>query len=217
MRLTLRLFASLREEIGKDGMELELAEGSTVAELLALLQERYPAASSLQHVLLPAVNQRYVGEGTFNAMGVNNSLFTPVSGGEKDCFQVMEEPLDMERVLELAQSPEAGAVVLFIGTVRAHSAGREVLRLDYQAYTEMAEEMLAQVGEEIKGRWEVERVIIHHRVGNLSVGEKTILIAIASAHREDGFAACRYGIDRVKEIAPIWKKEVYPDGEAWVH
>jgi molybdopterin synthase catalytic subunit len=217
MKLTLKLFASTREEIGEDYIELEMAEGATIGELLALLRERYPDAPSLRHVLLPAVNQRYVEEGTVLQEGDEVALLPPVSGGGVDSFRVTEEPLDIEGVLELAQSPEAGAVVVFIGTVRAHSAGKEVLRLEYQAYGEMAEGMLAQVGEEIRERWEVERIAIHHRLGVLPVGVRTIVIAIASAHREEGFAACRYAIDRIKEIVPIWKKEVYPDGEAWVH
>ena len=131
-------------------------------------------------------------------------------------YQVTEAELDIQEAIGAVQHPGAGAVVSFVGTVRDTSRGRRVLYLEYDAYPEMAEEKLAEIGQEIAERWGTERVAILHRLGRLGVGEAVVVIAIATSHRAEGFAACRYAIDRIKEIVPIWKKEVWEAGEAWV-
>jgi len=131
-------------------------------------------------------------------------------------FRVMREELDIQGTIEAVRDPGAGAVVSFIGTVRKISQGREVLYLEYDAYAEMAEGKLAEIGREIAEQWGTERIAIVHRVGRLEVGEAAVVIAIATPHRAEGFAACRYAIDRIKEVVPIWKKEVFKEGQAWV-
>ncbi len=135
-----------------------------------------------------------------------------------EMFEVTTEPLSVEEVVARLTEPAIGAVVTFVGTVRGETDGRAVRYLEYEAYPEMAEETLRQIGAEIRSRWpDVRRVAIVHRVGRLEIGAVAVVIAISAAHRAPLFDALRYGIDRLKEIVPIWKKEVWADGGAeWV-
>jgi molybdopterin synthase catalytic subunit len=136
---------------------------------------------------------------------------------ESKRFEITREPIDVSEVVSHVQAPNCGAVVTFIGTVRDNAQGRQVRYLEYDAYPEMAEEILAQIGDEIKRRWpQVEDVSIVHRIGRQEPTEISVVIAIAAGHREGTFDAARYAIERIKQIAPIWKKEVFSDGEMWV-
>jgi molybdopterin synthase catalytic subunit len=131
-------------------------------------------------------------------------------------FRVTDEEITAQMVIEAVEHPSVGAIVTFLGTVRDRSQGRRVLYLEYDAYPEMAERTLRQIGEEIRERWGLDRVAIVHRVGRLEIGEASVAIAVAAPHRAEAFEACRYAIDRLKEIVPIWKKEVREGGECWV-
>jgi len=131
-------------------------------------------------------------------------------------FEITARPISLDQVSRRAISPAVGSVVTFTGVVRGTNQGRQVRSLEYEAYPEMAEPILAQIGEEIRARWPIERVAIVHRVGRLQVGEVSVVIAIASAHRQGAFEAGRYAIDRVKQIAPVWKKEFLDGGEVWI-
>lgn len=130
-------------------------------------------------------------------------------------FKVTERPIPVEEVLKVVQDPEAGALAVFIGTVRAHSQGREVRHLIYEAYPEMAEAKMREIGKEILERWGLDRVVIVHRVGRLEIGEISVVIAVGAAHRKEAFEACRYCVEALKAKVPIWKKEVFREGEAW--
>ena len=131
-------------------------------------------------------------------------------------FEIVEEPISVDEVVARLANPAMGAVVTFVGTVRGDTDGRRVLHLEYEAYPEMAEQVLAQVGDEVRARWtEVQQVAIVHRVGRLDIGEVAVVIALSAAHRRQTFDALRYAIDRIKEIVPIWKKEVWADGAEW--
>lgn len=135
----------------------------------------------------------------------------------KKRFEVTSAPIDVAEVVGRVVSPACGAVVSFVGVVRDHSHGRPVRYLEYDAYPEMAEDMLAHIGREIQERWPaIEDVCIVHRIGHQEAGEISVVIAVAAAHRADTFDAARYAIERIKEIVPIWKKEVAADGEWWV-
>ncbi|MGH2616986.1 MAG: molybdenum cofactor biosynthesis protein MoaE, partial [Thermomicrobiales bacterium] len=123
------------------------------------------------------------------------------------------EPRDVER---LVAHSGAGAIVTFIGTVRDNARGKAVTHLAYEAYAPAAEQMLAQIGDEIQERWGIEQTAIAHRTGSLAIGEASVVISVASPHRDAAFAACQYAIERIKEIVPIWKKEHYADGAAWI-
>jgi molybdopterin synthase catalytic subunit len=132
-------------------------------------------------------------------------------------FRVTDQPLSVEAIARLVEHRGAGAVVVFVGTVRDSSEGRRVRYLEYDAYPEMAEATLRQIGDEIRQRWGLDRVAIVHRTGHLDIGEASVVIAVAAPHRVEAFQACRYAIDRLKAIVPIWKKEVWEDGESrWV-
>ena len=131
-------------------------------------------------------------------------------------FEIVEEPISVDEVVARLANPAIGAVVTFVGTVRGDTDGRRVLHLEYEAYPEMAEQVLAQVGDEVRARWtEVQQVAIVHRVGRLDIGEVAVVIALSAAHRRQTFDALRYAIDRIKEIVPVWKKEVWADGAEW--
>lgn len=130
---------------------------------------------------------------------------------------VTAERLEAQKVAELVRQDESGAVVLFSGVARNHSEGRRVLALEYDAYPEMAARKLREVAEEVRARWPISGIAIHHRMGRLEIGEASLLVAVSAAHRGEAFEACQYAVDRVKQTAPIWKKEIWEDGEgAWV-
>lgn len=136
----------------------------------------------------------------------------------KDRFTITFAPLSLEEVYQLADEPANGAVVIMCGTVRHQTAGKPVVFLEYQAYEPMAIAIFRQIAAQIRQQWpDVNRVVIHHRTGNLKIGEISVLVAVGSPHRAEAFAACRYAIDTLKHQAPIWKKEHWADGSShWV-
>jgi len=131
-------------------------------------------------------------------------------------IEITTEPLAPEPFLQHVRRDDSGAVALFLGVVRNESLGRRVLYLEYDAYPEMAERKLQEVAGEAQARWPITDVAIAHRTGRLEVGETSLLVAVSSPHRHDAFAACHHIVNRIKEIVPIWKKEVWEDGEAWI-
>ena len=132
-------------------------------------------------------------------------------------FAIGPETLDVQRTAAQLQGGGAdGAVVTFVGLVRNHNAGRRVLYLEYEAYTPLALKSFERIADEIRTRWPGAQLALHHRVGRLEIGEASIVIVTASAHRADAFAACRYAIERVKQIAPIWKHEYFEGGDVWI-
>lgn len=135
----------------------------------------------------------------------------------EDVFEITREPIDKLGLEQRLLTGGAGAVVTFDGVVRDNTKGRRVLTLDYDAYPPMAVKEMCRVGEEIRQRWpEVERIGIVHRFGEMKISESSVVIVVTSPHRKVAFEACHYAIDRVKQIVPIWKKEIFQDGEAWV-
>ena len=131
-------------------------------------------------------------------------------------YRITREVLDPEALTRQAMQESNGAVITFLGVVRRQSLGRQVLYLEYEAYPEMAEKKLAEIGEEVKARWPIERFIVAHRVGRLEVGEVSLVVVVGSPHRQEAFEAAQYAVDRIKAIVPIWKKEVWEGGEVWV-
>ncbi len=221
MRIHVRLFASLREAAGEDTFTLDVPEGTTVRDLVRRVHERFPQTEGIAGAIYAAVNNRYVNPDTPLKEGDEVALFPPVSGGESvdvKRFEVTEAPISLDEVAARVNHPTCGAVVVFAGIVRGITGDQETEYLEYEAYKEMAEATLAQIGEEVRSRWpHVEDIAIVHRVGRMDVGEPSVVIAVASPHRDDGvFEACRYAIERLKEIVPIWKKEVLTTGAHWV-
>lgn len=131
-------------------------------------------------------------------------------------FKLTTEPITAQIVIDAVSISSAGAVVSFLGTVRDNSLGRKVIYLEYEAYPGMAEKMLQKIADEIYEKWEIDRVAIIHRTGRLEIGEVSVAIAVAAPHRKTAFEACEYAIERLKQVVPIWKREVWKGGEEWV-
>jgi molybdopterin synthase catalytic subunit len=206
VRVTVRLFAGLRERAGRARLELEdVARVEDVWSALGIGDE--PPG------VLYAVNRSYVEPGHELADGDEVALIPPVSGGS---FRLVDEPLDVAAVLREVEDPEAGAVASFVGTVRRRSRERDVVHLEYEAFEEMAEPMLAQLGEDLTERHGLCAVAIHHRLGRVEVGEASVVIAVSAPHRSAALDACREAIETLKTTIPLWKKEVYAGGEEWI-
>lgn len=151
-------------------------------------------------------------------VGATTALESPVKSGAKDSFAIAFAPLSIDEVYQLADDPANGAVVVMSGTVRNQTDGKPVVALEYQAYEPMALEIFRKIALDIRKTWsDVNRVVIHHRVGRLQIGEISVLVAVGCPHRGEAFAACKYAIDTLKHNAPIWKKEHWEDGSStWV-
>ena len=204
-QVTVRLFAGLRERAGYGRSEVEAATVADVWPALGLGDE--------PEGLLYAVNQVYAERGRVLADGDVVALIPPVSGGS---FLLSDEPLSLERVVDEVRSDEAGAIATFTGTTRVHSRGRTVTHLDYEAYEGMAERVMAEIAESLRTRYSLTGIAIHHRVGRVSIGETSVVIAVSAPHRQDALAACKDAIDELKERVPLWKKETYEGGEEWL-
>lgn len=131
-------------------------------------------------------------------------------------IQLKDTPLSTTECSDLVASPSTGGTVLFVGTVRNHTKGKAVVRLEFEAYAPMAVSEMRKIAAEAKSRWSADKIVIHHRVGVLAIGEIAVIIAVATPHRKAAFEACQYAIDTLKETVPIWKKEIFEDGEVWV-
>jgi len=127
-------------------------------------------------------------------------------------IKIVKSTIEVETIVQSVLTPETGAVDVFIGTTRNHSNGKEVIKLDYEAYEPMALKKMEEISDETRERWDVHEVAIVHRIGEVAIGEASVVIAVSSAHREEAFTACRYVIDRLKERVPIWKREYFADG-----
>lgn len=231
MEIEIRLFATLKDRAQSDRIRVALpTDPTTVAVLLDAVGVDYPALAPALRSALVAVNRAFAGLETPVGSADEVALFPPVSGGSSPggelpyptYFAVTDAPLDIEAIHARLTGPDIGAVVSFTGFVRGRTQRDglppETLHLDYEAYEAMAEEKMAQIAREIWARWpEVRGVALVQRLGRLAVGENTTFVACAGAHRDVGvFEAARYGIDRLKEIVPVWKKEVGADRSVWI-
>jgi molybdopterin synthase catalytic subunit len=199
------LFAGLRERAGWSSREIDAATVADVWPALGLGDE--------PEGLLYAVNREYADRGRELRDGDEVALIPPVSGG---AFRVTEEPLSLEAVVSEVADERAGGIATFTGTVRRQSRGREVTHLEYEAYAEMAEDVMAELADDLRARHDLCAVAIHHRVGRLEIGEASVVIAVSAPHRQAALDACREAIDTLKETVPLWKKEVYEGGEEWI-
>jgi molybdopterin synthase catalytic subunit len=206
VRVTVRLFAGVRERAGQSRLELEDVERVEDVWPKLGLGDEPPG-------LLYAVNREYVERGQELADGDEVALIPPVSGGS---FRLVEGPLDVTAVLREVEDPGAGALASFVGTVRNRSRDREVVHLEYEAFEEMAEPLLARLGDDLTERHGLCAIAIHHRLGRVEIGEASVAIAVAAPHRAAALDACREAIETLKVTIPLWKKEVYADGEEWI-
>jgi len=208
MKVAVRLFAGLRELAGTRATEIELSPGSTAADVWPALE-----LGAEPPGLLLAVNKSYAARDTVLQDGDEIALIPPVSGG---AFRLSEEPLSIDDAVREVASDDAGAIATFIGTTRAHSRGRDVVQLEYEAYEGMAEAEMERIAAELVERHDLIAVAIHHRVGVVGIGGTSVVIAVSSAHRASALAACAEAIDTLKGTVPLWKKEIYVGGEEWI-
>jgi MoaE-MoaD fusion protein len=206
MRVHVKLFAGLRERAGWS--ERELNGVDRVADVWPALD-----LGDEPEGLLYAVNKEYADQDRPFADGDEVALIPPVSGG---AFRLSGQPLSLDAVVDEVRSDRAGAIATFTGTTRVQSRGHTVLHLDYEAYEEMAEQVMAQIAEGLKRRYDLCGIAIHHRTGRVDIGEASVVIAVSAPHRQDALAACKEAIDTLKEQVPLWKKEVYEGGEEWI-
>jgi molybdopterin synthase catalytic subunit len=216
VEIDIRYFAMIREVVGRAAERRRVSEGLTAGALFDNLIAEHPRLQRMRPVTMLMVNQSYVRPDHPLSDGDEVAFIPPVSGGDEARFRIQSAPLDPREQESLVAHPGAGAIATFVGTVRDQARGRGVTRLEYEAYAPAAERILAQIGDEIRERWGVAQVAIAHRVGDLAVGDASVVISVASPHRDAAFEACRYAIERIKEIAPIWKKEHYADGAVWI-
>lgn len=218
IRITLRLFGSLRESVGESSRVVELAAGSRVADLRAWLAGRSPLVETLGHRLAASVNLEIADAERVLRDGDEVAFLPPVAGGDgtvRRCT-ISDRALDEAEVAARVEGPDAGGVVSFVGRVRDHARGHSIEHLVYEAYPEMAEREMEKIVDEAAASWPGTRVAIAHRIGRLEIGDAAVVVVAASAHREEAFQACRFAIDTLKVRVPIWKREVATDGAYWV-
>ena len=222
-KVSVLFFSTFRDQVGASRIEIEIPEGITVAEFKEIIGQMYPSLAENMDFILVAINKDYAFEDEVIPEGAELAMFPPVSGGSgfPEIFSITEDELDLDTVLNSVTLPSTGAACFFTGMVRGSTTRgeeRQTEYLEYEAYKPMAETKMKQVAEEIRTKWPaVEGIAIIQRIGILHPGTPTVLIACTAAHRDTGvFEAARYGIDRLKEIVPIFKKEVGPEGEEWV-
>jgi len=212
-----RFFAGLREEFGASELNLDLPEGADVAVILARLNADYPNVRLTDRRFTVAVNRAFAPPAQVLRDGDEMGLIPPVSGGSAKLFEVVDGPISDDQVASRVLAPERGGITLFAGTVRGVTGSQQTDYLEYEAYPEMAEASFAQLAAEAQARWpDISAVAVVHRVGRLEVGDVAVVIAVAAGHRANTFDACHYIIDRIKQVSPLWKKEVGPDGAMWI-
>jgi len=226
MKITLKLFGSLREATGKSTIQVELEEGARVSDLRSWLAVQNPLVDKLGDRLAASVNLEIAASDAVLRDGDEVAFLPPVAGGDgtreatngvaiKRCT-ISEEALEEAEVVSRVDGPDAGGVVSFVGNVRNHARGHEIEYLEYEAYPEMAEREMEKIADKAGEQWPGTRVAIAHRVGRLEIGDAAVVVVAASAHRDAAFLACRFAIDTLKLRVPIWKREVATDGAYWV-
>jgi molybdopterin synthase catalytic subunit len=225
-RIKVLFFATLKDRTGVKQTILDMPEQATVTDLKIHLQQEFAGLSLALDSALVSINREFALEDEYLPAGAEVAFFPPVSGGAEEgdyptIFSITEAELDLDALLDQITLPSTGAACLFTGVVRGLTSRgdpHDTLYLDYEAYQPMAEAKMRQVAAEIRTRWpSVEGIAIVQRIGRLYPRTPTVLIACTAAHRDTGvFEASRYGIDRLKEIVPVWKKEVGSQGQTWI-
>ena len=219
MVLRVLFFGQLKEIVG-------LAEESCLApddwrleELYASYAERFPSLMEFRSSVAVSLNQEYAPWNAKPKAGDEVAFLPPVSGGSSQAFedivQIVRARIPTEELVASLKAAEDGAVAVFEGIVRNHSHGKQTLYLEYEAYEPMALAKMHEIGDQMRRTFAIDRFAMVHRLGRLEIGETSVLIAVSSAHRAAAFDACRYGIDTLKRIVPIWKKEYFSDGAVW--
>jgi MoaE-MoaD fusion protein len=230
VRIRVLFFGILKDLAGRSGESIELPEHACLGQVLSHYEERIPRMRELVTTIAMSVNQEYAGVDAKLKSGDEVALLPPVSGGIVDSANkmpaarpargqryaaIVREPIDTPTLLAKIKQPEDGAAVAFEGVVRNNSRGRRTLYLDYQAYESMAVKHMEDLAQQALSTFKIRDVSITHRLGRLEIGETSVAIVVASAHRAAAFDACRWIIDTLKRTVPIWKKEYFEDGAVW--
>jgi molybdopterin converting factor subunit 1 len=223
MRVRVLFFGRLKDIVGKAEEQAELSEGARVEDLFERYGRNFPELSKFRDSVAASVNQEFAEWRAPLASGDEVAFLPPVSGGaipagaavEENLCALVRTPIETSEIVAQLKAPPDGAVVVFEGIVRNHSAGRTTLYLEYEAYETMAIAKMREIGAEMREKFAIRRFAMVHRLGRMEIGETSVLIAVSSAHRAAAFDACRYGIDTLKRNVPIWKKEFFRDGAVW--
>lgn len=213
MQITVRYFAAHRDITGTDKERIDVPESSSLADIWNVLEHKYTALVPYRDRVLHACNERFCEPSTPVSAGDTVAFIPPVSGGlSVPLFDVTDQPLDATPLQTAVAGYDMGAIVSFAGTVRDHFGDRATARLEYEAYSEMAVPVLAHIAAEAQQLFAIGKVAIHHRIGILELGETAVVVVVAAAHRGPALEAVGWIMDRIKERAPIWKKEHWADG-----
>jgi molybdopterin synthase catalytic subunit len=221
MRVRVLFFGVLKDMVGKALDAIELPDGASVRDVLARYESQFPNLKRSLPSLAVAVNQQYAGPDTKLGPDDEVALLPPVSGGATELAGrerrslIVREVIDTPRVVAGLKRAEDGAVLVFEGVVRNQTRGRKTVYLDYEAYQEMALERMDSLASQALRQFQIRDVAVVHRLGRLEIGETSVVIAVASAHRAAAFDSCRWLIDSLKRTVPIWKKEHFEDGAVW--
>jgi molybdopterin converting factor subunit 1 len=227
MKLTVRLFAGLAESIGHTHITLTVKQTQiTVEQLKELIMQDYPNAAQTIAISFIARNQAYASAEEYILEEDELALIPPVSGGEAESvqenlsalhpmYQITHEPISIDKVSHSVITPVQGATLTFIGTTREFTYGKRTVLLEYEAYIPMAISAMQQIGDEIAAQWPGTLCAITHRLGRVSIAEISVVIAVSAPHRAECYEASRFAIERLKQIVPIWKKEIWEDGSEW--
>jgi molybdopterin synthase catalytic subunit len=219
MQITVHLFAAHREAVGASVLTLTVPAGTTAGDVWALVSARHPGLRHVAPTAAVAVNDTVQPASHRLSDGDRVALIAPVSGGEtgdpEPRVDLVRDPIQVERILKAVTHSGAGAVVLFLGTVREYSRGRHVEHLEYEAYEALARTEMTRIAAHAVERWGV-RLAMAHRLGHVDIGEISVAIAVSAPHRREAFEAGRFAIDTLKQTVPIWKKEVWAGGGEWI-
>ncbi len=227
VRVKVLFFGSLKDIAGMSGEELELAEGATLGSVFDRYAAKFPEFGRQKRSIMLARNQEFGSPATPLTGGDEVAFLPPVSGGSGPYtgeiadpaghfFALTRRPIDTRAIVARLQRGEDGAVVVFEGVVRNNTKGRATRYLDYECYEPMALKMMARIGREIAASREIGRIAMVHRLGRMEIGEASVVIVAVAPHRKPAFEAALEGIDRLKKLVPVWKKEYFADGEVWV-
>ena len=216
LKIRVLFFGAARDAVDATSMELSLDAPATVSSAFQKLVEKFSDLERFGRSLLFAVNEEYATPETRLQENDELAVFPPVSGGSHDFFELTTEPIDVGQVARRVVLPECGATVTLDGYAREWTKGRRTLYLVYEAYDSMALTEMQRLGAEAHKRFEIAHIGIVHRTGRLDIGETSVVIAVSAPHRQAAFQACEWAIRELKRTVPIWKKEIFEDGEEWV-
>lgn len=216
MKINVKFFAGIAQYTGKSEHTLYIENNPQVKDIIEQLILEFPQATDLIKRSLIAVNHEYAKEEQFVMETDDVAIIPPVSGGAENLIEITREELFADKIIAKISNPHAGAILTFVGTVREFTNDKRTVFLEYEAYQEMAIKKMQQISEEIAMKWPTAKVAMSHRIGKLAIEDISVIIAVATPHRDAGFEAGRYAIERLKQIVPIWKKEIWEDGEEWV-